>query len=104
MSSEESSSTHSSNSSNSKEIARRWLSIKEKISQLEDEEEELKEKLHSILQKNKKNQGKIIIGNKVISRCRFSREVIYKKNVPSDIWKRYCKELIYYTLRTRTIK
>lgn len=89
-------------STEGRDIVRRWLDIKKKISELQEEEEELKEKIHNILKKEE--TGKIIIGNKIISRYRVSKEVIYKKNVPSSVWEKYCKEIIYYGLRTRSIK
>jgi hypothetical protein len=71
----------------------KWYEAKQEISSLEKKIEKYKLYVEDIM--NKRNIDVLSSYKITVQRKEQNRTTISKKDLPSDIWDRYCKELFY---------
>jgi hypothetical protein len=71
----------------------KWYEAKQEISSLEKKIEKYKMYIEDIM--NKRNIDVLSSDKITVQRKEQNRTTISKKDLPSDIWDRYCKELFY---------
>jgi hypothetical protein len=71
----------------------KWYEAKQEISSLEKKIEKYKMYVEDIM--NKRNIDILSSDKIIVQRKEQNRTTISKKDLPSDIWDRYCKELFY---------
>jgi hypothetical protein len=71
----------------------KWYEAKQEISSLEKKIEKYKLYVEDIM--NKRNIDVLSSDKITVQRKEQNRTTISKKDLPSDIWDRYCKELFY---------
>lgn len=71
----------------------KWYDAKQELSLLEKKIEKYKHMVEDIM--NRHNTDTLSSEKIVVNRKALNRTTISKKDLPSDIWDRYCKELFY---------
>ena len=73
-----------------------WWETKKKIAALSSKEKGLKRKVDDAMVKAKRR--KLEDGSFIVSRKECTRESVSKKNLPTDVWDKYCTSTSYTTM------
>jgi hypothetical protein len=78
-----------------------WRTVKNKISNLNKDEEDLKYKINKILDNEEKDS--ISSKNFKVSRKTTSKFILGKKDIPEGLWDKYSKKISYSVLYLKKI-
>ena len=74
-----------------------WEKLKVLISQYEKEMEKSKQKVIDYMKD--KDIDTLVLDNIVVKASKCNRESLAKADVPTDVWKKFCKESSYYVYK-----
>lgn len=79
-----------------KEKVSEWYKMKEQASFFEKKADKLRSDIMDYMKEI--NIDSILTTDYIVKKKEMSRESVTKKDLPEDIWKKYCKQLNYETL------
>ena len=74
-----------------------WEKLKTLISQYEKEMEKSKQKVIDYMKE--KDIDTLVLDNIVVKASKCNRESLAKADVPTEVWKKFCKESSYYVYK-----
>jgi len=84
-----------------RELFTKFIQIKQKIDELQERHDRYRKNIEEYMLKENLNAVEHAVDGKTynIKKSLMSRESISKKELPEDIWDRYCKSSSYTTIR-----
>ena len=86
---------------NIEKILEKWHKYKGELAELEKKVQRYKDKVEKYM--NTEQTNNLTSTNFLVSRVSFSKTTVSKKDVPDEIWNKYCKRSKYwmYTLKQK---
>jgi hypothetical protein len=81
------------------DLVERYYHINKKIKEYEDEQNEIREKIHEEMSDS--NKTKLDVGEFQVERRKMKMERMNKSTCPSEIWEKYCTENHFWSLYIR---
>jgi hypothetical protein len=75
------------------ELLQEWSKLKAQKQRLDERDEKIKKLIGEIMDKDESN--KLVTDDYKVDRRYMRREMITKKDLPRDVWDKYCKKLEY---------